>query len=966
MAFAAQLSNALVEDRIPLNGTVGPYPLSRTDIIPHSQTVRLVTVSRSDASEELQSRTLAPGLDYVLTYTTGQLFLRRPIPAFTPELHRNILVVDYEADEDLRNGLIAGIRAEAELSPRLRAAVSAVHARRVEWQALSITLSGFDLSYRATDELTLSAKVLHARRSFATHSDTGLRSEVRAEFERGGTQVPAYLRRQRGHVALTASDADIDTILSGLSLRHQLWADPETPSERWLLEGQLLAENDRANDGRRRDGEVLLTRERERKTQSLGFRGIYTNDTTGQTRDLRLVYRGTGTSEDGRLTQALGTEVSLRPDAPRAGDKLDLSFGYLLTERWTVFGTFEVESQRQTSIEARRFTFGAEFIPEEGRVYRTALSWAGNDQNQGQALFLGADHGYTLRDGLSAYLGGDVQWDLGAAGVPMGQSIGNPYIAESFIALRAGLRHEAESWGAGADTEWRRTRDTDTGNLRLRMDGELSETWSAGAEALLGLTRTSGADWRHDLKLQASAAHRAGPRDREVRYLVIGGGGGGGEGSLTNSGGGGGLREGTRSVAAGALTIRVGTGGVGANCGTACSAGANGGDSEFDGVIAVGGGRGGYLGNSSGAAGGSGGGGRLNAQGIGGAGTSGQGNAGGSGSGDASLNLAGAGGGGAATAGQTVTSNTGGNGGAGRSSGIDNTTRFYSGGGAGGGYGTAGGSGGIGGGGASPAARGPGQPAQANTGGGGGGATGSAEGGAFSGGNGGSGIVVVRYVINTGPTADAGDSATTFAGQQFERLGIVTDPDNNIDESSISWVQTGGPPVVLGIDDNPRVLRFTPPQPTDGTAETLTFQLTATDAFGLTSTDTVTITLQAIAELTATKTATVFSEDGSDCANLSESAPPEPQNPAAIPGACIAYLVRVENTGAVAAQGINLIDALPASLTLRNAALTSGWGAGTALDFTQDCSGTECTVEITGGVIEANTIATLTIRATID
>ncbi|TVP96767.1 MAG: hypothetical protein EA338_10550, partial [Roseinatronobacter sp.] len=458
----------------------------------------------------------------------------------------------------------------------------------------------------------------------------------------------------------------------------------------------------------------------------------------------------------------------------------------------------------------------------------------------------------------------------------------------------------------------------------------------------------------------------------DVEYLIVGGGGGGG--GITNvnaagagGGGGGGLREGTRSVAAGALTIRVGTGGVGASCGTACSAGANGGDSEFDGVIAVGGGRGGYVGNSSGAAGGSGGGGRLNAQGIGGAGTSGQGNAGGSGSGDDSLNLAGAGGGGAATAGQSVTSNTGGNGGAGRSSGIDNTTRFYSGGGAGGGYGTAGGSGGIGGGGGSPAARGPGQPAQANTGGGGGGATGSVEGGAFNGGNGGSGIVVVRYVINTRPTADAGDNATAFAGQPFERLGIVTDPDNNIDESSISWVQTSGTSVDLESNADPHVLRFTPTQPANGAAsETLTFQLTATDAFGLTSTDTVTITLQAIAELTATKTATVFSEDGSNCADLGAPAPTEPQNPAAIPGACIAYLVSVENTGPVSAQGINLIDALPASLTLRGAALTSGWGTDTTLNFTQDCTGADCTVEITGGVINADTTATLTIRATIN
>ncbi len=513
MAFAAQTSNHLVEDRIALNGTVGPYQLSRSDVFAHSHTVRLVTVSRSDASEELESRTLTAGVDYVISYSTGQVFLRRPILAFTADLNRHVLVIDYEADADLRNAMVAGIRAEAELGPRLRAGATAVHARRVEGRNLNITLAGFDVSYKATDDLTLSAEMLYARRNFAAYTDTGLRSEVRAEFEREGTHVAAYLRRQRGHVALTASDSEIDTMIGGLSLRHQLWADPDTPQERWLLEGRITAENDRANASQKRDGEVLLTREREFKTQSLGLRGIHANATDGQTRDLRLVYRGTGTSQDGRLTQALGTEVTLTPDAARAGDKLDLSFGYELTERWTVFGTFEIESQRQTEIDARRFTFGAEFTPKQGRSYRTALSWAGNDYRQGQALFLGADHDYSLQDGLTAYLGGDIQWDLGAAGVPMGQSIGNPYIEESFIALRGGLRYDAESWGAGLDSEWRRTRGDDTANLRLRMDGELSENWSAGAEAFVGFTRKTGASWRHDLKLLASAAHRAGPRD---------------------------------------------------------------------------------------------------------------------------------------------------------------------------------------------------------------------------------------------------------------------------------------------------------------------------------------------------------------------------------------------------------------------------------------------------------------------
>lgn len=513
MAFAAQTSNHLVEDRIALNGTVGPYQLSRRDVIPHSHTVRLVTVSRSDASEELESETLTPGIDYVISYSTGRVFLRRPFPAFTAELNRNVLIIDYEADADLRNAMVAGIRAEAELGPHLRAGATAVHARRVEGRNLNITLAGVDLSYDATDDLTLSAELLYARRNFMTHLDSGLRGEIRAEFEREGTALAAYLRRQRGHVGLTASDAQIDTTIAGLSLRHQLWADPEKPREAWLLEGRLNAENDRANAARRRDGELLLTRAREHKSQSLGFRGIRVNGLDRRTHDLRLVYRGTGTSEDGRLTQALGTEVTVTPEAAGAGDKLDLSFGYDLTERWNAFGTFEVASQRQTGIDARRFTFGAEFVPGEGRRYRTALSWAGNHSKQGQALFLGADHDYDLDEGLTAYLGGDIQWDLGAAGVPMGQSIGNPYIAESFIALRAGLRYEAEKWGAGLDSEWRRTRSDDTANLRLRLDGELSENWSAGAEGFVGFTRNTGETWRHDLKLLASAAHRAGPRD---------------------------------------------------------------------------------------------------------------------------------------------------------------------------------------------------------------------------------------------------------------------------------------------------------------------------------------------------------------------------------------------------------------------------------------------------------------------
>jgi uncharacterized repeat protein (TIGR01451 family) len=121
----------------------------------------------------------------------------------------------------------------------------------------------------------------------------------------------------------------------------------------------------------------------------------------------------------------------------------------------------------------------------------------------------------------------------------------------------------------------------------------------------------------------------------------------------------------------------------------------------------------------------------------------------------------------------------------------------------------------------------------------------------------------------------------------------------------------------------------------------------------------------ALAELEAEKELTVFSEDGAGCGDLTASPPAEPENPAAIPGACVQYVINVTNSGPVAAQDVSLTDPIPVNLTLRTAELGPGWMAGT-LGFTPDCTGTGCSVQITGGVIPAGTTATLAIRATVN
>lgn len=457
---------------------------------------------------------------------------------------------------------------------------------------------------------------------------------------------------------------------------------------------------------------------------------------------------------------------------------------------------------------------------------------------------------------------------------------------------------------------------------------------------------------------------------RDVDYLIIGGGGGGG--AIAGGGGGaGGLRQGTVTQSAGGYPVVVGLGGAGdnrTNWPSSFSSGQSGGPSSVFGVEAAGGGGGGTF-NTTGlnvgdALNGGSGGGASHGGTVGQPSPAGQGFAGGAGTGGFG-DSSGGGGGGAGQAGFNGSATLAGRGGDGVQSSITGTPVVYAGAGAGGG--DIRGNlvqpnvGGAGGGGASTndAVAGSGTP---GTGGGGAGGRAANDGTQSTGGNGGSGVVILRYLVNTPPVANAGPDADAFAGLEFTLNGTgSTDAETNI--TAYLWEQTGGTTQTLTGATTAQA-SFTPGQPASGTSETLTFRLTVTDAFGAQSTDEVVITLQGMAELTATKTALVFSEDGSGCADFNATPPSEPVNPAAIPGACIEYLVTVVNDGPVPATAIDLADSLPPQLTLV-AATRAGWDE-SAAGFAFVTSAPVVRVE--NGIIGtgANNTATITIRATVN
>lgn len=251
------------------------------------------------------------------------------------------------------------------------------------------------------------------------------------------------------------------------------------------------------------------------------------------------------------------------------------------------------------------------------------------------------------------------------------------------------------------------------------------------------------------------------------RALVIGGGGGGGNDEGGGGGAGGFIESTTVSWDySDLISIKVGQGGHGSIGNTSNNAtsttlpGENGQNSQLLNIVAVGGGGGGSSNNvnddpdRAGRNGGSGGGGAGESYSgrSPGSGTAGQGFTGGSG-------IAGGSGGGGGGAGEAGNTDGNGAGGDGKTSTITGISVTYAGGGGGGFGNTTGGvavAGGLGGGGTGGDINSANTAGTANTGGGGGGGCGNVSCGpagvTYSGASGGSGIIIIRFLIdNTAP-----------------------------------------------------------------------------------------------------------------------------------------------------------------------------------------------------------------------
>ena len=126
----------------------------------------------------------------------------------------------------------------------------------------------------------------------------------------------------------------------------------------------------------------------------------------------------------------------------------------------------------------------------------------------------------------------------------------------------------------------------------------------------------------------------------------------------------------------------------------------------------------------------------------------------------------------------------------------------------------------------------------------------------------------------------------------------------------------------------------------------------------------------AAADIDASKAVTIHSEDGTGCTVIPGTA----TGGYSIPGACVEYVITVENTGSSAATDIVINDVLADELDFAGAVFGGDFTGGSFTSpglpaANQDCTGGACVINLTGASLPApvapavSTTGTVTIRA---
>ncbi len=192
LLFSSESNQAFIQEELLGNGTTGPYPLSRGNIVINSELITIEERNRFNNSEVASSRTLQRHVDYTINYTEGTIEFRHPVQRLSADLNLNVIVVKYESFDEQDRSHTYGGRIAYQISNKTKVTLSGVSEGRVGGESI---LAGVEVDHHFTQDTKLHIEAAHTSSQDNTTDKNG--DAYLVELEHRGNKLDAKLYAQQ-------------------------------------------------------------------------------------------------------------------------------------------------------------------------------------------------------------------------------------------------------------------------------------------------------------------------------------------------------------------------------------------------------------------------------------------------------------------------------------------------------------------------------------------------------------------------------------------------------------------------------------------------------------------------------------------------------------------------------------------------------------------------------------------------
>ena len=175
--FASRGVSRRVTDEFPAKGVSGFYVLSKTDIIPNSEKIEILTRDRNQPALIIKTEQLTRFSDYEIEPLTGRLLFRAPIPSLDANFNLNSIRVDYEIDQGGAQFWVYGVDGQVKITEQIEVGGTYV---RDENPQEKFTLKGANVGVKLGEKTLLTAEVAQTD-NITSGTGNGARIELKHE-----------------------------------------------------------------------------------------------------------------------------------------------------------------------------------------------------------------------------------------------------------------------------------------------------------------------------------------------------------------------------------------------------------------------------------------------------------------------------------------------------------------------------------------------------------------------------------------------------------------------------------------------------------------------------------------------------------------------------------------------------------------------------------------------------------------